>query len=266
MAGNVELNDQGMRRMILALQAKTGASYRDIVRGISADVINAAARGTRSTTPEKMRESVKKLFRKPLRLASGDRVGIAKSGKVWVCLAGWNPSQNWVLVSSNGELEMPGDRVWRTKEGARVSRVKLSPQLQGRIQAAISQAMEVWTQENRYRAGVVALGRAGWIEMLRRLNLPIAGGRKIAEAQRIRIPGTVSSAIHASERGSAKDFTIRIENNVQAALNDNARGTRAFRLAVNGQVRRFERAVQTDLAAYTRRFARRNGFTVQSGL
>jgi hypothetical protein len=61
--------------MMRALQKKTGASYRDVVRAITADVLSGAARKTRSADAAKIRESVMKMFRKPMKLPIKFRVG-----------------------------------------------------------------------------------------------------------------------------------------------------------------------------------------------
>ncbi len=262
MSQQLQIDDRGFRNMMQVLQKKTGASYRDVIRAVTADVLSGAARKTRSADAAKIRESVMKMFRAPMKLPNGDRVGITKEGKVWFCASGWDPQKNWVLVSSNGELEMPGDRVFRTKGGSRTSRVKLSPTLQGRISAAIRQAEQIRNRELRYRLSVVALGRASWLEMAKQLKLTLAGGAKIQEAQRAKVPAKAAASVSAIEKGAGDQFAIELSNKMQAALNKHARGTAALRHSINGESRKFKKNIKKDLGKYVQRFAKRHGFDV----
>lgn len=266
MAGSIEIDDKGFKRMIKELRKRTGMSFRDVVRGSAANVLTNTAGRTKSATEQTAVSGVKALLRKPLKLLNGDRVGVTKEGKVWYSGAGWLGGTNgkrWVLVSSNGQLEMPGDRVWRTKEGARVSRTKLSPRLKGQIQNAIREAIRIREREEIYRRSMVGLGKASWLQIMRELNLKIPKRKSIGQASKIRVPRAVRTATSGKEMGNADKFEITILNKTQTALNKHAKGTAAFRSAFNSEVKKFERNLKKDIVKYSKKFAKQNGFKVK---
>lgn len=264
MSGKITIDDKGFKRMILVLQKRTGASFRDVIRGSASNVLANAARRTKASDAISVRADVMRWFRKPMRLSNGDKIGITKSGKVWFHAADWKPKQ-WVLVSSNGDLESPGDRISTTKGGARTGRRKVSPKLKGQITRAIREAKAKRDATLKYRLSVMGLSRATWLQMMRDLRMKIPGGKKLSEAKRTKIPSSARAAIRAEEknRDGGKDFAIEIMNKVQASLNNKARGTKAFRSAFNSEVKKFEKNVEKDLEKYVKRFAKKNGFIVK---
>jgi len=96
------------------------------------------------------------------------------------------------------------------------------------------------------------------------MNIP--GGAKIAQAAAVTIPSNVQSAITATKQGTNSTFNIQLNNNVQSALNNNARGIGAFATTINRESRNFQNKIGEDLENYVRRFARQNGFTVSGSM
>jgi hypothetical protein len=98
--------------------------------------------------------------------------------------------------------------------------------------------------------------------MAKQLKLTLAGGAKIQEAQRAKVPAKAAASVSAVERGTGDQFAIELSNKMQAALNRNARGTAALRHSINGESRKFKKNIEKDLGKYVQRFAKRHGFDV----
>lgn len=257
----LQINDVRLRRMFQRLRAKTGASYDQVISGVTRDILAGAARGTRSEDLEGISESLKKMLRQPFRITGGGKVGVTKGDKVWYQGAGWG-YHNWILCNSNGELEAPQGRVMRS-DGTMST---VSPSTRANIVSAMSEVRQTVDRQRNYATRTIGLGRASWVEMMRRLNMTIPGGSKISQAAAVVIPQVVQSAITATKRGTNTSFNIRLENRVQSALNNRARGIGAFTTTLNRNSRNFERKIGQDLDKHVRKFARQNGFEIRGSM
>tara|TARA_R110000796_G_scaffold16726_1_gene52105 strand:+ start:651 stop:1445 length:795 start_codon:yes stop_codon:yes gene_type:complete len=257
----LQINDLRLKRMFQRLRQKTGASYDDVISGVTSNILTAAARGTRSEDLEGISESLKSMLRQPFRITGGGKVGVTKNDKVWYQGAGWG-YRNWILCNSNGELEAPQGRVMRSNG----TMSTVSPSTRADIVSAMAEVRQTVNRQRNYATRTIGLGRASWVEMMRRLNMTYPGGAKIAQAAAVDVPQVVHSAIVATKRGTNSTFNIRLENRVQSALNNKARGIGAFTSAVNRNSRNFERKIGQDLDKYVRKFARQNGFQIRGSM
>lgn len=257
----LQIDDLRLRRMFKRLRQKTGASYDDVISGVTRDILVGAARGTRSEDLEGVSESLKKMLRQPFRITGGGKVGVTKGDKVWYQGAGWG-NRNWILCNSSGQLEAPQGRVMRSNG----TMSTVSPSTHADIVSAMSEVRRTVDRQRAYATRTIGLGRASWVEMMRRLQMPIPGGAKINQAAAVVIPQVVQSAISATKRGTNTSFNIRLENRVQSALNNKARGIGAFTRTINRNSRNFNRKIGEDLEKYVRRFARQNGFLITGSM
>jgi len=254
----VQLDSKGFDDMLRTLQKKTGASYRDVVRGTTGDVLTGAARRTREGDDKSMNRAINRAMRRPYTTRSGEKIGVMKNKNVWYQGAGW-PNNRWVLVRQDGRLVI-SDTV---KRSAKQGFQKVSAGLKARISRAISEAQNYKINERQYLKSVRGLSKASWLHMMRKLRLKIPGGAKLKNALRVKVPARVQSAALARENGRGDEFFISISNRVQATLNNKARGTGAFRQSLNGLTRRFQKKTGEDLEKYAKRFAKKNGFTIR---
>lgn len=249
--------------MIKTLQKKTAMEYRDVIRGVSTNVLAATARNTKIAKKEEVIKGVHaSIFRKTLKLANGDRVGLTKDGKFWYNKASWT-NQNWILVSSSGEIQPAGSAVFRTKNGARVKRQKLSSKTRSSINTAVRMAKQIEKKEIKYRLSTIGLGRRSWIGIMEKLKMKIPTQKKIREVMKVELPSKVRDAISGKEVGKGEKFEIHIATRVVSALNYHAKGLRAFKQAIRGANRTFQRNLEKDLEKYAKKFARQNGFIVK---
>jgi hypothetical protein len=244
--------------MLRTLQKKTGMTYRDVVRGVSTDVLAGAARQTKEMDAKNVHRIVNSAMRRPFKTKTGEKIGVMKNGNVWYQGANW-PRNRWVLLRKDGKLQASETGI-RSKTAGRQ---KLSARLQGQIRQAISSAMNYKMKERKYLLGRIGLGKASWLEIMRKLRMKIPGGAKLKNAKQVRMPSKASSAALGREVGNQDSFQVIISNRVQAALNNNARGIGAFARSLNGVSRRFKKKTGEDLEKYAKRFAKKNGFIVK---
>lgn len=262
MTAKMDIDARGFRDMIRTLEKKTGASYRDVVRDTATKVLASTASRTRTSTEKNAEEKVDRLFRKPVRLSNGDKVGVTKKGRVWFQQSGWD-RKNWVLVSRDGRLNPPKSKVFRTSRSGRQYQYKLPSRLKAEISQAVQMARNIMERESKYAKSVVGIGRKSWIHLMQTLRLKVPSKAKLTEVLNVKLPQSVKSVLSAKEEGRDDKFVIVISTKVQSALNKKARGFSAFRQSINQQSRTFKKNAEKDLEKYVKRFARRNGFIVK---
>jgi len=262
MAGQMDIDARNFQRMIRELERKTSATFSDVIRDSAGKVLAGTASKTRVSTEEDAKEKVKRLFRKPLRLSTGDKVGVTSKGRVWFQRSGWD-RKNWVLVARDGTIKPPPSEVFRTSRGGKQFKYKLPSKLRAEITQAMKAASNIRERELSYAKSVVGMGRASWVFLMKQLKLKIPSTKKIAEVSAVKIPDAARRTLYAREVGVGEKYMIVIKTKVQAALNKKARGFSAFRQSINQQGKTFQKNLEKDLEKYVRRFAKRNGFTVK---
>lgn len=250
MKNNIEIDSRGFNSMIRHLKGY-GQSTRPVVRAITSEVLGLAAKKTRTTTFTQVKESVNKNFRKPFEVPGKGFIGITKAGKVWVNLVSWGSKSKWAEISNTGKLKNVPKSVKRIG-GSRAD-----------INLMIKAAKEFKKRELKYKKSVVGLSKASWYRLIKMLKLKMPS-RAPAKYTTLKIPKKAQRALKAFERLRGRDnYSIVIGNAVQACLNKNSNGIRAFSLAINGKVKEFKRAIKKSGNTYSKDFARRHGFTVK---
>lgn len=263
MAGNLDINASGFNSMIRQLKKYNAQAARPIVRAVTSDVLASAARKTKKTNAKAIKESVDKNFRKPFEVAGTGFVGITQSGKVWVNLVSWGDKSKWALLHTDGKLKNVPKSVKRTGRYKAGSEVNLGAKYKAEINRMIQAAKKFKSNEMKYRKSLMGLSKASWYYLIKILRLKIPSNAP-KYAVSMKIPSKAKDALKAFESIRGKDnFAITISNTVQACLNPKAKGIGAFRMALNGQVKGFQTAMQKDSKKYVEQFARRHGFIVK---
>ena len=258
-----QVDATGFNQMIRKLKKYNSAAARPVVRAVTSDILAATARKTKKTSAKAIKESVDKNFRKPFEVSGAGFIGVTQSGKVWVNLSSWGDKSKWALLHTDGKLKNVPQDVRRTGKYKAGSSVKFGAKYKAEMNRIIQAAKKFKASETKYRKSVMGLSKASWYYLMKALKLKMpAGAPKYAVS--MKIPERAKAALKAFERLRGRDdFSIIISNTVQACLNPKARGIGAFRMALNGQVKRFQTAMNKDQKKYIEQFAKKHGFTVK---
>lgn len=263
MATRIDIDSRGFNSMIRELKKINKSAARPVVRAVTQDVLASAASKTKVATAKKINESVDKVFRKPFEVRGKGFVGVTTAGKVWVNLASWGDKSKWALLHTDGKLKNVPSEVRRTGKYRPGSKVDLGKQNKSEINAMIKASKEHIDREKKYRKSMRGLSKASWYHLIRLLKLKVPANAP-KYATNVEIPSSAKAALKAFETVRGRDdFSITVSNAVQASLNPNARGIGAFRMALNGQVKNFQKRMAIDSKKYAQEFAQRHGFTVK---
>lgn len=258
----MDIDAAGFEEMIRKLKKKTGASYKDVVRGVTRRVLTGAAQRTYGSNVTKMREGVKKLLTRPFKVPNGDKVGVTTKGLVWYQGKGWQ-SNRWIYLNKSGKLKNVGKVVTRTGKQEGIN-VKITGELRSRINESISFVRKFKERETKYRLSLVHSNKKSWLEILRQLKMTPSNTRGLKKAMKATLNPKQKRSVRGFERRIGKEsYEIIVVSRSQAALNKKARGIGGFAISLNGQVKAFERQTGSDLKKYTQKFARDNGFIVK---
>ena len=258
----MNINAQGFNNMIRALKKKTGASYKDVVRGVASSVLTRSAQLTKGSSAKKITEDVNRMLRKPYKTRDGDLVAVAKDGQVWYNGAGWQKDR-WIKVNGDGRLKNVGKTVQRTGRNAGQS-ATLSPKLRSKINNAVREAKTTKTHQLKYKKARIHAGKKSFLEILKKLRIPMANTRGLGKAMKAITDPELGRAVNGFQSQSSRtDYEITISSKAQSALNKKSGGIFAFSRALNGNIKAFEKAAEKDLETYAKQFALKNGFSVR---
>lgn len=258
----MNINAQGFNNMIRALKKKTGASYKDVVRGVASSVLTRSAQLTKGSSAKKITEDVNRMLRKPYKTRDGDLVAVAKDGQVWYNGAGWQKDR-WIKVNGDGKLKNVGKTVQRTGRNAGQS-ATLSPKLRSKINNAVREAKTTKTHQLKYKKARIHAGKKSFLEILKKLRIPMANTRGLGKAMKAITDPELGRAVNGFQSQSSRtDYEITISSKAQSALNKKSGGIFAFSRALNGNIKAFEKAAEKDLETYAKQFALKNGFSVR---
>jgi hypothetical protein len=264
---SIRIDDKGMRDMLKQLEKRTGMTFRDVVRGVTRDVLTAAAKNTKAA---KLKQTLEKRTNKVLRngfiTRSGAKITVTKQGKVWYTGPDWgwadSGKRKSVLLNLAGDVAATAD-AFTTRFGNVKKRTKLSGRALGQIKSGIQEFKQWIKTERNYLSQTVGSSKAAWLELISQLGMTPTNTNGLRQALRVQLSGNHKSALSATEKGSEREFQIIVSNKSQASLNPQANGIPAFARALNGQVKRFQMAASKDLKTYAQQFASRNGFIVK---
>lgn len=262
MSTRMNINAQGFNNMVRALSRKTGASYKDVVRGVASSVLTRSAQLTKGSSAKKITEDVNRMLRKPYRTRDGDLIAVAKDGQVWYNGAGWQKDR-WIKVNGDGRLRNVGSTVTRTGKQAG-KQATISSKLRSRINSAVREAKATKTQQLKYKKARIHAGKKSFLEILKKLRIPMANQRGLGKAMKAITDPELGKAVNGFQSKSSKtDYEITIKSHAQSALNKNSGGIFAFQRSLNGNIKAFEKAAEKDLETYAKQFALKNGFSVR---
>jgi hypothetical protein len=269
MSQQLQIDDKGFRNMMQVLQKKTGASYRDVVRAITREILTNAAMKTKQTSAKAVRLSVEKILRKPMEIPPGVFIGRTRAGRVWFNGRGWDKRKNWLLVHSDDgsgfTISKSGKKVPGAIRGKRAQTgVQLSAKLHGEVSNAIAEA-------NRKRAKAMqklnerrGSSKATWLYLMRQLKMQPTRTQGLKQAMKANLHPNNAATLNAMEQGNNEKFEITVSSKSRSALSPKGGdGIRAFRNALQGKVKEFKTASEKDLEGYFKRFAARHGFELR---
>ena len=205
----VKIDSTGFMTMIQKLQKKTGAEYKDVVRGVTRNVLTKTAQRTYGTRDKLVREGIKRMLRRPYSTRNGDKINLAQDGKVWFQGKDWD-AKRWVLVSSNGKLTNARNSVTRT--GKQSGIVQITSELRGRINRAVKEARDAVKRENEVRLKYVHSSKASWLYLLRLLKMKPANDRGLKKAMKAEITPNHKKALKAFEIIRRSEFNEYLLN------------------------------------------------------
>ncbi len=262
MTSYAKIDASGFEDMIRKLKKKTGASYKDVVRGVTSSILTRSAQLTKGSSAKKITEDVNRMLRKPYKTKDGDLIAVARDGRVWYNKAGWQKDR-WIKVNGDGKLKNVGKSVIRTGKQAGKP-ATISSNLRSRINKSIKEAKTTKAQQLKYKKARIHAGKKSFLEILKKLRIPMANTRGLGKAMKAITDPELGRAVNGFQsKSSGTDYEITISSHAQSALNKNSGGIFAFQRAVNGNTKAFENAAKRDLETYAKKFALKNGFVVK---
>lgn len=260
----VKVDDKGARDMFNELSKRTGMTYRDVVRGISAEILTLSARRTKAGTVEGVMASVEKLLHRPYRTRDGARIGRTKEGRVWYSGPSW-PRDRWVLVDDASRARSMVKKAGGRVPGRTARRdVKITDTLRNDINRAVAELNEYQKRQRFERKARLGSSQASYLHIMEQLGLQPTSTSGLSRAMKAELTAQHKSSLSGTEkRESDAEFNVVIDSKSQSALNPRAGGIPAFNRSLNGKIKEFQNASKKDLKAYAERFASRHGFRVQ---
>lgn len=262
MSQQIEFDSSRMDNMIRELQKRTGMTFRQVVRGITAAAITNTAVKTKQASPKMVDRRMSRIKASGFNTKSGANITITRSNKVWYRGAGWD-KKSYILLNMQGKVTNVKGKGFRTRGGNPIGGVKISPRLRGQINRDLAELRSWASSQRKYLRGQIGAGKASFLLMLSQLGLKPTSTRGLKKAMAVKLPSKHKATVKTFQRGDREQFQVNLMSVSTAALNPRAGGIRAFDQALKGQVRAFEIASQKDITEYARRFASKNNILVK---
>ena len=275
MQSTLQIDSKGFNAMVRELKLFSGQQTRKIVRAVTEDVLIASAKKTKVGTRKAIKESVKVDLRRPFQNPNGDgKYVLTSKGNLWVSPSDETRRYNWALVKEGVKgvppktlpsRKLPWGSQTKASRGGRKFPKKNGDQQRAR--EVIRSARIHYDKEVKKRTRNLGTGSASFVKLGQILGLPMRKKtelKKDAKQALKHFPAGAMKALRAFETVSSRDnYTIVVSSFVQSALNRKAKGIIAFKLALNGQVKNFQKRTKDGVTQYARQFADRHGFVVQ---
>lgn len=248
-----------MDAMIRELQKRTGMTFSEVVRGITAATLTNTAIKTKQAKPASATIPVTKIKRRGFKTSSGATITVTKAGKVWYRGAGWAADRH-ILLTRDGKTTNVKETAYRT--GKVQKQIKINPKLKAQINRDLGEVRKWATAQTKYLRGQIGASKASFLHMLRQLRLQPTSTRGLGRAMKVVLPANHKAALSATQGGNNDQFQIQIRSTSQSALNPRAGGIGAFSRSLRGQVKAFETAAKKDVVTYAKRFAARSNVKV----
>lgn len=248
------LNSKGFDRMMKSLKKKTGASYEDVLKGITGAILENAARKTYRSKSRIIREAVKESLSTKFKSSSGDKIRKAGDGSLIYRSSGMAPGK-WIKLRSDYRLNAVSAKNPANRE--------LAPKFRASINRSLSELRALQKKIIKKKKERIASSQKTFLHIMKLLSIPIKNSRGLGDAVKAKLTTGHTSALFGKVYKDNATAAILIKSKSRAALNIKSGGIFAFSKAFNGQVKAFEKAAEKDLETYSKNFATRNGFIVK---
>ena len=252
MKNRITINSDGFNKMIRVLEKKTGASYEDVLKATTGEILTLAAKKTRKTKSKILREAVKESLSTKFVSTAGDKIRKAKDGSLLYKPNG-TVSGKWIRLRKDYKISPIGKK--------NPAGQTLSSKTQSRVNRALAELRKLQAKIIKSKITRVANSQASFLRILKKLRIPVRTATGLGAAFKSDITNRHDSSLKGKILKGKLFSSIVISSKSQSALNPKAGGIRAFSRAFNGKVKSFERATEKNLKDYVKKFATRHGFT-----
>lgn len=241
----------GFNRMMATLQKKTGASYEDVLKSMTGEIVALAAKKTKKTTSKTVTKSVSDSLATRFVSSAGDKIRKAKDGSLIFKPQGTRAGL-WIRLRRNYTVGPIGKK--------NPAGQTLSSKLQSRANRALKELRDKQKSILKVKKARIASSQASFLYMLKKLRIPVRASG-LGPAEKAQMADSHKRSISAKLLKGKIEASIVLKSKSEAGLNPNSKGIGAFRAAFNGKTKEFLKAIEKDLATYVKRFATRNGFS-----
>jgi len=254
MKTEMKINSDGFNQMMRVLEKKTGVSYEKVLKGITEEVVTLAARKTGKSTAKLIQQSVEESLSTKFVSSAGDKIRKAKDGSLIFKPQG-SRAGKWIRLRREYKTNPIGKK--------NPAGQPLSPKTQARANRALAELRKLQTKILKIKKERIASSQGSFLLMLKKLRIPITSTRGLGAAMKAVMTNGHKAAVGAKFLKRKLFATIVLRSKSRSALNPKSKGLPAFRLAINGKVKEFERASKKDLKDYVKKFATRHGFATR---
>ena len=254
MRNKMSINSKGFDDMIRTLKKKTGASYAEVIKGATGSILENAARNTKKSSTKILKEAVEESLSTRFVSSVGDKIRKAKDGSL-IFKENGSAAGRWIRVRRSYKLGAVGAK----NPAGRF----LDKDVQKRINKALGQLRKLQAKIIKYKKTKLASSQGSWLEIMRKLRIPVKVTRGLGAAMKVKIGSKHSKAVSGKLFKTKYTAEIVVRSRSESALNPKGGGIFAFQRAFNGQAKAFATAASKDLEGYVKKFASSNGFSVK---
>jgi hypothetical protein len=249
----MKMDAAGFNRMMATLKKKTGASYEDVLKAMTGEIVSLAAKKTKKTTAKSVTKSVTDSLATRFVSSAGDKVRKAKDGSLIFKQQGMQAGK-WIRLRKDYFLSPIGKK--------NPAGQTLAPKTQARVNRALKELRDKQKTILQVKKARIASSQGSFLYMLKKLRIPVTASG-LGPAQKAEMVEAHKRVIGAKLLKNDIEASIVLKSKSESGLNNNSKGIGAFRAAFNGKTKEFLKAVEKDLATYVKKFATRNGFSAR---
>jgi len=254
MQTNLKIDSTGFDRMMRTLTKKTGASYEKVLKSMTGEILNSAARKTLKADKKAMDESIRYSLSTRFVSSSGDKIRKAIDGSL-IYQSQSMKRGHWIKLRRDFKLNAISDK---NPSGAIIK-----GNLKTKINRALAEYRKRQTAMLKLKKSRVASSQKSFLEIMKKLRIPIKSTRGLGAAIKSKLTRGHGKALSGKIKSDRYGSTITIKSESESALNPRGKGINAFAGAFNGKVKEFNTALKKDLKGYVKGFSARNGFTIK---
>lgn len=248
----IKIDATRFNQMMRVLDKRTAASYEQVLKGMTKDIILAAIKRTGVSKATIVRKAIKESVATKFISKSGDKLRKARDGSMVFKMQG---SNKWIKLRTNFDLK----NISNKNPGSQA----IGSGLRIRVNRAIQELKALQKKIIATKVARIESSRGSFILMLRKLRIPVSAARGLTKALKAEMTPGHKRSVGAKLLKKKLFASIVLSSRSRSALNPKARGIGAFRMALNGQIAQFKRMLNKDLKGYVKRFATRHGFDLR---